>query len=132
MRYLLDTDTCIYIMKSQPPSVRERLTKVPVGQVAISAIVLAELQYGIGKSRRRENNMMALHDFLEFCTVEDWPHEAAGVYGNIRASLERRGTSIGGNDLLIAAHAVHARATLVTHNSREFKRVPGLKIEDWA
>lgn len=132
MRYLLDTDTCIYIMKSQPPAVRARLKKIPMGNVATSAIVLAELQYGISKSRLREHNAAALRDFLDYCPVEDWPHEAAGVYGDIRIALERRGTPIGGNDLLVAAHAVHAKATLVTHNTREFKRVPGLKTEDWA
>lgn len=132
MRYLLDTDICIYIMKSQPPSVRTRLRKIPVGNVAVSAIVLAELQYGISKSSRREHNAAALQDFLEYCPVEDWPQAAAGVYGDIRMALERSGSPIGGNDLLIAAHAIHVKATLVTHNSREFKRVPGLKTEDWA
>jgi tRNA(fMet)-specific endonuclease VapC len=131
MRYLLDTDICIYIMKSQPASVRARLRKIPLSNVAMSAIVLAELQYGISKSRLREHNGAALQDFLDYCPVEDWPHEAAGVYGNIRLALERRGTSIGGNDLLIAAHTIYIEATLVTHNTREFKRVPGLKTEDW-
>jgi tRNA(fMet)-specific endonuclease VapC len=131
MRYLLDTDTCIYIMKSQPLAVRARLKKIPMGNVGISAIVLAELQYGINKSRLREHNAAALRDFLDYCPVEDWPHAAAVVYGDIRIALERRGTPIGGNDLLIAAHAMHVRATLVTHNIREFKRVPGLKTEDW-
>ena len=102
-----------------------------VDSVAISAIVLAELQYGITKSRLREQNAAALQDFLGYCRVEDWPYEAAQIDGDIRATLEREGTPIGGNDLLIAAHAVYAKATLVKHNTREFKRVPRLKIEDW-
>lgn len=131
MRYLLDTDICIYIMKSHPASVRARLKRIPVDSVAISAIVLAELRYGIVKSRLHEQNAAALQDFLGYCRVEDWPHEAAPLYGEIRATLERDGTPIGGNDLLIAAHAVYAKATLATHNTREFRRVPGLKIEDW-
>lgn len=132
MRYMLDTDTCIYIMKAQPTSVRKRLEKIPVSAVAISAVVLAELEYGIDKSRRPEHNQAALKDFLDYCSVEDWPRAAADIYGQIRIALERRGTPIGGNDLLIAAHAVHSKVTLVTHNGREFERVPGLKIEDWA
>lgn len=131
MRYLLDTDICIYIMKSQPAPLRARLTELPVDSVAISAIVLAELHYGVMKSRLRERNARALRDFLDYCRVEDWPREATWVYGDIRATLERDGTPIGGNDLLIAAHAVYTNATLVTHNTREFGRVPGLKIEDW-
>jgi tRNA(fMet)-specific endonuclease VapC len=131
VQYLLDTNTCIYIMKHQPPQVRKRLYSVPVGEVGISGIVLAELWYGIRKSEQQHQNTQALNDFLHFCEVQDWPKDAAPLYGEIRAQLERRGQPIGGNDLLIAAHAKYTGATLVTNNDREFRRVEGLSVENW-
>ena len=131
MRYLLDTNICIYTMKRHAPEVRSRLHDLSVDDVGISSIVLAELQYGIRKSQRRQQNEAALTDFLAFCRVLDWPHQAAAVCGELRARLERQGQIIGSNDLLIAAHALHLGATLVTHNTQEFSRVPRLKIEDW-
>lgn len=132
MRYMLDTDICIYIMKRRPPEVHRRLRDVPVGAVGISAIVLAELRYGIAKSMEPARSEAALADFLAFVKVLDWPEEAAEDYGVIRAQLERSGEVIGANDLLIAAHARHLGSTLVTNNGREFERVPGLPIESWA
>jgi len=132
MPYMLDTNICIYIMKRHPPQVRERLRGIPVGEVCISGIVLAELWYGISKSGSRERNAQALGDFLAFCKVLDWPRNAAPLYGEIRALLERQGQPIGGNDLFIAAHAKHIGATLVTNNDREFRRVAGLSVENWA
>lgn len=131
MRYLLDTNICIYIMKRQPAEVRDRLRDIPVGAVGISSIVLAELWHGVCKSQRRRQNEAALSDFLVFCAVEEWPVAAAKHYGEIRAELEREGKIIGGNDLLIAAHALQARATLVTNNMAEFHRVQGLSLENW-
>ncbi len=131
MSYLLDTNICIYTMKRHPPAVRERLHNLPTGDVGISSIVLAELHYGICKSKRRQQNEAALTDFLAFCRVLDWPQAAASVYGAIRADLERRGQVIGGNDLLIAAHALHLGVTLVTNNTLEFERVTNLRIENW-
>ena len=131
MRYMLDTNICIYVMKHHPPVVRERLRKIDIGDVSISGIVLAELWYGVSKSQQREKNRAALEDFLNYCVVQDWPHEAALVYGEIRAALEKKGAVIGGNDLFIAAHAKFAGATLVTNNVKEFKRVAGLKVENW-
>jgi tRNA(fMet)-specific endonuclease VapC len=131
MRYLLDTDICIYTMKRHPPEVRARLSALPVGDVGISGIVLAELRYGICKSERRQANEAALRDFLAFCKVLDWPQGAASEYGLIRAELECQGRIIGSNDLLIAAHALHLGVALVTNNTDELKRVSGLKIENW-
>ncbi|WP_461277715.1 type II toxin-antitoxin system tRNA(fMet)-specific endonuclease VapC [Acidithiobacillus sp.] len=132
MRYMLDTNICIYIMKRQPPEVESRLRDVAIGDVSLSSVVLAELWYGVHRSQRPERNETALRDFLRFVNVLDWPSEAAAVYGAIRATLTRQGSPIGGNDLLIAAHAIHEGATLVTNNGREFERVPGLNLENWA
>lgn len=132
MRYMLDTNICIYTMKRHPPEVHRRLSRVSVDEVAISSIVLAELWHGVRKSQRREHNAAALTDFLAFCQVRDWPRGAAPIYGDIRSTLERQGQVIGANDLLIAAHAIHAGATLATNNGRELERVPGLVVENWA
>ncbi|MEB8475855.1 type II toxin-antitoxin system tRNA(fMet)-specific endonuclease VapC [Acidithiobacillus ferriphilus] len=132
MHYMLDTNICIYIMKRQPPEVESRLRDVAVGDVSLSGIVLAELWYGIHRSQKPERNEAALRDFLRFVNILDWPLEAAGVYGAIRAALTCKGSPIGGNDLLIAAHAIYEGATLVTNNGREFERVPRLNLENWA
>jgi tRNA(fMet)-specific endonuclease VapC len=132
MRWMLDTNTCIYIMKHHPPQVQARLRRIAIGEVGISAIVLAELRFGIQKSRRREENAAALADFLPYCLVLDWPQEASGVYAEIRDELEAQGTPIGSNDLLIAAHALYLGCMLVTNNVQEFSRVKGLLIDNWA
>ena len=131
MRYMLDTNICIYIMKRKPPEVHRRLRDVPVGEVGISAVVLAELRFGVQRSGQRERSEAALEDFLAFMVVDDWPEEAAEDYAQIRAGLEQDGAPIGGNDLLIAAHARALDITLVTNNRREFDRVPGLQVENW-
>ena len=132
MRWMLDTNTCIHIMKHHPPQVQARLRRIAIGEVGISAIVLAELRFGIQKSRRREENAAALADFLRYCLVLDWPQEASGIYAEIRDELEVQGTPIGSNDLLIAAHASYLGCTLVTNNVQEFSRVKGLVIDNWA
>ncbi|RFA26591.1 VapC toxin family PIN domain ribonuclease [Alkalilimnicola ehrlichii] len=132
MRYMLDTNICIYVMKHKPASVAERLQTVSVDDVALSAVVLAELRYGIAKSQYRERSQAALEEFLAFVRVLDWPAVAADAYGEIRAELTASGQIIGGNDLLIAAHARCLGATLVTNNNRGFARVPGLSVENWA
>ncbi|WP_019571055.1 type II toxin-antitoxin system VapC family toxin [Thioalkalivibrio sp. ALE11] len=131
MRYMLDTNICIYIMKRRPPEVHERLRHVPVGDVGLSAVVVAELRYGVRRSHYRERSEAALERFLVFTKVCDWPEEATEHYADIRAELERAGTPIGSNDLLIAAHARATNAVLVTNNGREFDRVPGLQAENW-
>jgi tRNA(fMet)-specific endonuclease VapC len=131
MRWMLDTNTCIYVMKHHPPQVQARLRRIAIGEVGISAIVLAELRFGVEKSRRRDENTAALSDFLSYCLVFDWPQQAAGLYARIRTELEAQGTPIGGNDLLIAAHALYLGSTLVTNNVEELSRVRGLVWENW-
>lgn len=131
MRYMLDTNTCIYLIKHRPLELRRRLEKVPIGDAAISSIVLAELWYGIEESAQRKRNEEALEDFLQYAAVLDWPAQAAPVYGRIRSHLRKRGAPIGANDLLIAAHALTLGALLVTDNLDEFRRVPKLRVENW-
>lgn len=129
--YMLDTDMCIYIMKNHPPEIREILNGCPIGSVSISSIILAELSFGISKSQQKERNENALKDFLKYCDVKDWPFQAAEIYGAILAELQLKGNIIGGNDLLIAAHAVYEEATLITNNVKEFERVTNLELENW-
>lgn len=130
-RLMLDTNICIHAIKRNAPEVLRRLEKTSPQDVAISSVVAAELWTGVMKSRERQRNEQALREFLAFVEILDWPAEAARVYGEIRAELEAKGRSIGAMDLLIAAHAVHERATLVTRNSDGFERVEVLKFETW-
>jgi len=130
--YMLDTNICIYIMKRRSDALQERLRRILPGEIRLSCVVLAELWYGVSKSTRREHNEAALSDFLSVVAVDDWPAQAAPIYGDVRAFLESEGRTIGGNDLLIASHALVRNAILVTSNTREFERVPDLAIEDWA
>ncbi|MEA3548847.1 MAG: type II toxin-antitoxin system VapC family toxin, partial [Thermodesulfobacteriota bacterium] len=109
----------------------KKLIRTAVGKVAISSIVLAELCYGIKLSRKQKKNRAALHDFLQYVTVQDWPEQAGREYGKIHAQLKQKRTPIGANDLLFAAHAVTLDAVLVSDKTREFLRVPGLKLKNW-
>lgn len=129
--YLLDTNICIYLIKKQPRLVIEKLQSVPVTEVAISSITLSELEYGVEKSLQIEKNKKALERFLMSLEVLDYDGDAAKIYGRVRAELERKGTVMGALDTLIAAHGLSLDATLVTNNEREFRRVTGLKIENW-
>jgi tRNA(fMet)-specific endonuclease VapC len=129
--YMLDTDISSYIMKRSDEAVLRRLATVLTSEVCISAIVKSELLYGVEVSPRRQQDQAALDAFLRHVAVPDFPAEAAVDYGRIRADLKARGTMIGGNDLLIAAHACCLGLTLVTNNAREFGRVQGLKMENW-
>ena len=128
---MLDTNTCIAIIKHQPETIQGRLTDLSVDEVAISSIVAAELCYGVALSQKKKQNEMALKDFLDYVAVLDWPLDACRVYGRLRADLKKKGTPIGALDLLIASHALRLDAVLVTGNKREFQRIPGLKIENW-
>jgi tRNA(fMet)-specific endonuclease VapC len=130
--YMLDTGISSYIMKRTDTAVLRRLERVAVADVCISAISKAELAYGIEVSPRRKQDQAALDAYLRYVAVLDFPGEAAVDYGLIRADLKTRGKMIGANDLLIAAHARSLGLTLVTHNTREFGRVQGLKMENWA
>lgn len=130
-RYMLDTDTCSYIMKRSNVAVLKRLQKVPVSDVCISVITKSELLFGVEVSPRRRQDESALSAFLQYVEVLDFPDAASLHYAKIRSSLKTLGTMIGANDLFIAAHARSLGVTLVTNNTREFGRVPQLNIENW-
>ena len=131
-RYMLDTDTCSYIMKRSNDAVLKRLRKVPVHDVCISVITKSELLYGVELSPRRQQDETALTAFLGYVEVLDFPDRASAHYATIRTDLKKQGTMIGANDLFIAAHARCLGLTLVTNNTREFRRVRNLAIENWA
>ncbi len=131
MKLLLDTNICIYIIKQQPASVLKRFMEYQVGDVGISSITLSELRYGVAKSTHYEKNARALDEFITPLEIVPFDEQAAYVYGNIRASLEKAGTPIGSMDMLIAAHALSLELPLVTNNSREFIRVTDLTVLDW-
>ena len=131
MRVLLDTNICIYMIKNKPPEVREHFEQFASGDIAISSITVAELQYGVEKSAAKEKNALALEAFLLPLEIAVFDTDSALVYGKIRAVLEKQGTPIGGMDMLIAAQAIAHNFTLITHNVKEFNRVPGLKRETW-
>ena len=131
LRYMLDTDICSYVMKRSSDLLLKRLQKIPVSDTCISVITKSELLYGVEASPRRQQDEAALNAFLGYVEVLEFPEKASSHYAQIRAHLKKSGTMIGGNDLLIAAHARSLGMTLVTHNTREFGRVPKLAIEDW-
>lgn len=130
-RYLLDTNICIYIRQHRPTSVLARFEKLKAGEAALSVVSYGELFYGAAKSRQRSRAMERLNTLTAFLPVLALPERAAHEYGEIRALFETRGEIIGGNDLWIAAHAKASELVLVTNNEGEFKRVPGLEIENW-
>jgi tRNA(fMet)-specific endonuclease VapC len=132
MRFLLDTNTCIYIIKRKPSWVVERFSSLAVESIGVSSVTVSELWYGVCKSRKVEQNREALTEFLLPLAVAPYDERAAFDYGAIRASLERSGKTIGPLDLMIAAHARSLAVTLVTNNVDEFGRVEGLSIENWA
>ena len=129
--YMLDTNICIYIIKKKPKRVLEHLSNVSVADIGISTITLSELEYGVEKSLRKEQNRLALLQFLSPFEIILYAASAAKHYGEIRSSLERTGQPIGALDMLIAAHALSLDLTLVTNNVKEFSRVPNLKIANW-
>lgn len=131
MDYILDTNICIYIIKRKPQSVFSRLNEIPSKRIFISALTVAELEYGVRKSSRPEKNQIALTDFLEPFAILDFDSKAAIEYGTIRYDLEKRGLPIGSLDLLIAAHAKSLKLIIVTNNEREFSRIANLTVENW-
>lgn len=131
IRYMLDTDVCIALIKNRPEPMRMRLSRLSPDEVGISSIVTAELWFGVAFSQKKKQNQAALKDFLNYVTILDWPYEACPIYGQIRTGLQKKGTLIGAMDLLIASHALLLDAILVTNNTKEFTRVPRLKIENW-
>lgn len=132
MKYLLDTNICIYVIRQKPPQVLQRFYAHHPGDIGISVITVAELQHGVYKSSQPAQSAKALAQFLLPLTEIDFTPEAAQVYGEIRAHLEKHGMSIGPLDLFIAAHALQLNLTVITNNVGEFSRVPGLRVENWA
>ena len=130
-RYMLDTNICIYLRQNRPPEVTARFRQMQHGDAVLSVITYGELLYGAERSQQRSHALESLGRLVSLLPVVPLPGEAATAYGEIRAALEARGEMIGGNDLWIAAHAKSAGLTLVTNNEREFKRVPGLKLQSW-
>jgi tRNA(fMet)-specific endonuclease VapC len=132
MKFMLDTNTCIYIIKRKPRDVIRRFKRIEVSQIGISSITLSELLYGVSKSSRPEQNRLALTQFIAPLEILPYGDEAAQYYGDIRAHLEKQGALIGSLDMLIAAHALSIPCTLVINNEKEFIRIPNLKIVNWA
>lgn len=131
-RYLLDTDICIYIAKHQPPALRQRFEQTQPGELAMSVVTYGELRHGAEKSQWRAKALDTLATLTDAITILEMPEQAGAHYGAIRGVLERAGTPIGANDLWIAAHALAEDLTLVTNNGREFRRIDGLRVENWA
>ena len=131
-RYLLDTNIVIYIRRQRPADVLKRFEGLSPGEATMSVITFGELAYGVEKSADRDGNMRVLRELSEFIPVAPLPSPAGEIYGALQASLGRKGEIIGNNDLWIAAHARAADLILVTNNEREFRRIPELKIENWA
>ena len=131
MILLLDTNICIRLIRSRSPRMARRFEDYVVGDVGVSSVTVAELQFGVEKSRRQEENRRALEQFLLPLEIAGFDEDAAVSYGRVRAGLAARGTPIGPLDTLIAAQAVALGVTLVTSNVGEFSRVPGLRVEDW-
>jgi tRNA(fMet)-specific endonuclease VapC len=131
-RYLLDTNICIYIRQRRPEEVLQRFRKLRPGEAALSVITYGELRYGAARRRQRIAAMEQLRELVRLLPALAMPESAAQSYGAIRADLESRLEMIGNNDLWIAAHALAAGLILVTNNEREFRRVRGLKVQNWA
>jgi tRNA(fMet)-specific endonuclease VapC len=132
IRYLLDANIVIYIRQKNPAAVLHRFSQLRPGEAGISVIAYGELTYGAMKSSRRESALAQLRELSKALSAVPLPELAAETYGSIRADLSTRGEMIGNNDLWIAAHALASGLTLVTNNEKEFRRVRGLKVQNWA
>ena len=131
MRYMLDTNICIYLIKRQPREMIDKFQGIAPGKIAISSVTVAEMMYGVAKSQHKEKNKSALESFLAPLEIVDFDFKAAQHYGTVRIDLEKMGTPIGAYDLMIAAHALSLDLVLVTNNEREFQRISDLIIENW-
>lgn len=131
MKYMLDTNICIFVIKHKPESVIKRFMEHDPSDICISSITYAELVHGVEKSQAKEKNRIALTLLLSKIQIVPFDSVAAQVYGVVKADLQRQGTPIGPLDTLIASHAKALDLTLVTNNTREFMRVEELKLEDW-
>ena len=130
LQYMLDTDICIYVIKNYPVELRERFNRL-TDELCISSITLGELHYGAEKSARKFENFRAIMQFAARLEVLPFSPDAAVHFGQLRAELERLGQPVGAYDMLIGAHARSEGLIVVTHNRREFDRMPGLRVEDW-
>ena len=131
IRYMLDTNICIEMIRGRGASILEKLRDCKIGDVGISTITMAELECGVFKSSKPDQNRIALAQFSGPLEILSFDDRAAVTYGKVRGTLERMGKTIGPLDTLIAAHALSIKATIVTNNEREFRRVEGLKVENW-
>ncbi len=132
MRFMLDTNICIYLIEQRPQALLEHFRAFPAEDIGLSVITLAELEYGASKSSQPRRNHDALEQFISPLDVAVFDRKATIAYGKIRADLEQKGRPIGAMDLLIAAHAISLGVRLVTNNEKEFSRVPGLRVDNWA
>ncbi len=131
MKLMLDTNTCIALIKRKPAHTLQQFNQYLVGEIGISAVTLAELRFGVAKSQHQESNQLALDEFILPLEIAAFDEEVTAVYGVLRATLEKQGTPIGSLDTMIAAHALSLGAILVTNNTQEFERVAGLTVIDW-
>lgn len=131
MKVMLDTNTCIAIIKRNPPQVVKHFNAYQIGDIGISWVTLAELEFGVAKSQQVEKNRTALDEFILPLEIAFLDRDCARIYGRVRAELERKGTPIGSLDTMIGAQALSLGVTLVTNNRREFSRIKGLSVVDW-
>ena len=132
MKYMLDTNICIYLIKQKPEKVLRHFKNHSIGDIGISSITLAELRFGVEKSQQIQNNRQALEEFILPLEIADFDEKAAVMYGAVRAALEKAGTPVSSMDMLIGAHALSLDLTLVTNNVREFKQIKNLNVTDWS
>lgn len=130
-KYMLDTDTCAFILRRSSQALLDRIQTIPLERQVMSMVTLAELLYGVQISSRKKENRAAVDALTRHLSVIEWSHDAAEHYAEIRADLKKKGQPIGSNDLMIAAHARSLGAIVVTNNVKDFRRVKGLKHENW-
>jgi len=131
MKYILDTNICIYIIKKKPEGVIKRFLKMKPDSIGISSITVSELYYGVAKSSKPNENTIALEQFILPLTILNFNKEDSIAYGRLRAKLEQKGKLVGPMDMLIAAQALNRELIIVTNNKREFKKIEGLSVENW-
>ena len=131
MKYMLDTNICIYVMKNKPDTAVKRFIEHDPSEICVSSVTCAELLYGAEKSKAASRNLTALSLFLSPITILDFDSSAASAYGKLRADLEIKVTPIGSMDMLIAGQAISKSLILVTNNTKDFKRIEGLALENW-
>lgn len=131
MKYLLDTNICIYLIKQKPVNVLKKFQTIEAGEICVSSVTVAEMLYGVEKSKYKKQNRAAIEQFLLPLIVLDFDISAAVEFGKIRNHLESKGMPIGPYDLMIASQAMSRTLNLVTNNTREFSRIPNLTIENW-